>query len=95
LEFFFLAEIRRYALMEVIQEQGQMAVFACFGGMILGLSIRYTRLRKEILVRRGEAVLEVFGHGEIFENLFEEEFARLTQALSSVDSREDGPRGAA
>jgi hypothetical protein len=95
LEFFFLSEIRRYVLLEVIQEQGHVAVFACFGVMILGLSIRYTRLRKEILVRRGEAVLEVFGHGEVFENLFEEEFARLTQALSSVDSREDGPRGAA
>lgn len=94
LEFFFLAEIRRYALLEVIQEQGHVAVFTCFGGMILGLSIRYTRLRKEILVRRGEGVLEVFGQGEIFENLFEEEFARLTQALSSVNSHEDGTRRA-
>jgi len=95
LEFFFLSEIRRYVLLEVIQEQGHVAVFACFGGMILGLSIRYTRLRKEILVRRGEAVLEVFGRGEIFESLFEEEFTRLTHALSSVNSRENGPRGAA
>ena len=95
LEFFFLSEIRRYVLLEVIQEQGHVAVFACFGGMILGLSIRYTRLRKEILVRRGEAGLEIFGHGEIFESLFEEEFTRLTDALSSLNSRPDGPRGAA
>jgi hypothetical protein len=95
LEFFFLSEIRRYGLLEVIQEQGHMAVFVCLGGMILGLSIRYTRLRKEILVRRGEGVLDVFGHGEVFENLFEEEFTRLTQALSSVNPRSDGPRGAA
>lgn len=94
LEFFFLTEIRRYGLLEVIQEQAHMAVFACLGCMILGLSIRYTRLRKEILVRRGEGVLEVFGHGETFENLFEEEFTRLTHALSSVNSRPDEPRGA-
>jgi hypothetical protein len=91
LEFFFLSEIRRYVLLEVIQEQGHLAVFTCLGGMILGLSIRYTRLRKEILVRRGEAALEVFGHGEVFESLFEEEFTRLAQALTSLNSRGDGP----
>jgi hypothetical protein len=93
--FLFLPEIRRYALLEVIQERGHAAVFACLGVMILGLVIRYFRIRKEILVQRVGAALEVFGHGEIFESLFAEEFDQLIDTLASASPRSKGPRGAA
>jgi hypothetical protein len=91
LEFFFLPEIRRYGLLEVIQEQAHVALFTCFGSMILGLAIRYLRIRKEILVQRAAGGLEVFGHGEIFESLFAEEFAQLTDALASAISGPEAP----
>ena len=93
LEFFFLPEIRRYAMLEVIQERGHTAVFACLGVMILGLAIRYFRIRKEILVQRVGGVTEVFGHGEIFESLFAEEFEQLADTLASASSRSEDPRG--
>jgi cytochrome c biogenesis protein ResB len=87
LEFFFLPEIRRYSLLEVIQEKGHATVFACLGVMILGLAVRYVRIRREILVQRAGGALQVFGRGEIFENLFAEEFGRLTEALASATPR--------
>jgi hypothetical protein len=93
LEFFFLPEIRRYALLEVIQERGHAAVFACFGVMILGLAIRYFRIRKEILVQRVGGATEIFGHGEIFESLFAEEFDQLVDTLGSASPRSEDPRG--
>ena len=92
LEFFFLPEIRKYALLEVIEEKVYTVVFACLAAMILGLVIRYVRTRKEILVRRIGASLEVFGHGESLESLFEEEFGRLTDTLVDAASRSDAPR---
>lgn len=92
LEFFFLPEIRKYALLEVIEEKAHTAVFASLAAMILGLLIRYVRTRKEILVRRVGANLEVFGHGESLESLFEEEFGRLTDALAGAISGSDAPR---
>jgi hypothetical protein len=95
LEFFFLAEIRRYAMLEVIQERGHAAVFACLGVMILGLAIRYFRLRKEILVQRVGGTLEVFGHGEVFESLFAEEFDQLADTLAGASSRSRDPKEAA
>jgi len=95
LEFFFLPEIRRYAMLEVIQERGHAAVFACLGVMIFGLAIRYFRIRKEILVQRVGAGMEVFGHGEIFESLFAEEFEQLVDDMASVSERSDDPRRAA
>ncbi|MBW2541019.1 MAG: cytochrome c biogenesis protein ResB [Deltaproteobacteria bacterium] len=95
LEFFFLPEIRRYATLEVIQERGYVAVFACLGVMILGLAIRYFRIRKEVLVQRSEGSMEVFGRGEIFESLFAEEFDQLVDALASASLRSEDPRGAA
>jgi hypothetical protein len=52
--------------------------------MILGLLIRYARTRKEILVQRGDGILEIFGHGEVYESLFAEEFTHLTNALESA-----------
>jgi hypothetical protein len=84
MEFFFLPEIRRYSLLEVIQERGHATVFACLGIMILGLTVRYVRIRKEILVERVGGALRVFGRGEIFESLFAEEFGHLTDALASA-----------
>jgi hypothetical protein len=95
LEFFFLSEIRRYTLLEVIQERGHAAVFACLGAMILGLAIRYFRIRKEILVHRVGEALEIFGHGEIFENLFAEDFDQLVDTLASASPRSEDPRGSA
>jgi len=95
LEFFFLPEIRRYAILEVIQERGYAAVFACLGVMIGGLAIRYFRIRKEILVRRVGSATEIFGRGEIFESLFAEEFDQLTDALASERPRSNDPEGVA
>jgi len=89
--FFFLPEIRKYALLEVIEEQAYPAVFACLGAMILGIAIRYVRIRREILVRRADGGLEVFGQGEIFESLFAEEFDRLTDALAAAAARPGVP----
>jgi hypothetical protein len=94
-EFFFLPEIRRYAMLEVIQERGYTAVFACLGVMILGLAIRYFRIRKEILVQRVGGAMEVFGHGEVFESLFAEEFDQLVDTLASANPRSEDPRGTA
>ena len=94
-EFFFLPEIRRYATLEVIQERGHAAVFACLGVMILGLAIRYFRIRKEILVQHVGGAMEVFGHGEVFESLFAEEFDQLVDILASANPRSEDPRGTA
>jgi hypothetical protein len=93
-EFFFLDEIRRYSLLDVIQERGHGTVFACLGIMTLGLVLRYVRIRKEILVRLDGETLQVFGRGEIFESLFAEEFGRLVDALSSANPRPEDRRGA-
>jgi len=95
LEFFFLPEIRRYAMLEVIQERGHAAVFACLGVMITGLLIRYFRIRKEIVVQRVEGGMEVFGHAETFESLFAEEFEQLVDALTNVSARSEDPGEAA
>jgi hypothetical protein len=80
-EFFFLPEVRKYALLDVIEERGQAPVFACFGVMIVGLLLRYGRIRKEIVVRVRADSLELFGRGEIFEHLFAEDMDRLAQEL--------------
>jgi hypothetical protein len=87
LEFFFLPEIRRYGLLEIIQEQGHAPVFACLGIMIFGLVVRYGRIRREILVQRSEGALQVHGRAEIFESLFAEELDRLSDALAGAPSR--------
>jgi hypothetical protein len=94
-DFFFLPEIRRYTMLDVIQERGQAIVFAGLGIMILGLSIRYVRTRKEILVQLAGGSLRIFGRGEIFEDLFAEELARLADALASADPEPQDRRGAA
>jgi hypothetical protein len=94
-EFFFLPEIRRYGLLDVIEERGYAPIFSCFGTMILGLLVRYARIRKEVVVRLGERSLELHGHGEIFENLFAEELDRLAGELAQAGPAPAGPRGAA
>jgi len=81
IEFFFLPEIRKYALLDIIEERGHAPVFACFGIMIFGLFLRYGRIRKEILVRVGDESLQLYGHGEIFEHLFAEDLDRLAEDL--------------
>lgn len=88
-EFFFLPEVRKYALLEVIEERGYASVFGCLVFMILGLAIRYVRIRKEILVQRVGGGLRVFGHGETFESLFAEEFAHLADALKTAANLQD------
>jgi hypothetical protein len=91
-EFFFLSDIRRYGMLDVIEERGHALVFACLAIAILGLTIRYVRMRKQILVQVGDGSLEIFGYGEILENLFAEEFARLAEELSGTnpDSGDQG-----
>jgi hypothetical protein len=92
MEFFFLPEIRRYSLLEIIQERGHATVFACLGIMILGLLVRYGRIRKEILVQRSGGALQVHGRGEIFESLFAEEFGLLIGALAGAPPRPEDSR---
>jgi len=83
-EFFFLPEIRRYALLDVIEERGQTAVFSCFGIMTVGLLVRYGRTRKEIVVSMGEHALRLHGRAEIFEHLFAEDLTRLAGELEEL-----------
>jgi hypothetical protein len=83
-EFFFLPDIRRYLLLDVIRETEVRIVFAALGIMILGLALRYARLRKEILVQAGGGSLHLFGRCEILESLFEEELDRLTVELNEA-----------
>jgi cytochrome c biogenesis protein ResB len=83
-EFFFVPEIRKYGIVLVIQEQGYAVVLAGIGIMILGLVVRYARLRKEIVVGIQGGALEVAGHSEILENLFAEELDRLVGELAAA-----------
>jgi hypothetical protein len=94
-EFFFLPEIRRYALLDVIEESGHTPIFSCFAVIILGLLLRYARIRKEIVVQIGERSLELHGHGEIFEHLFAEELEQLAGELADAGPVPGGPGGAA
>jgi hypothetical protein len=56
--------------------------------MIVGLLVRYVRVRKEILVEGEAGALRVYGRGESFESLFAEQFEHLIDELS-------GPRSSA
>jgi hypothetical protein len=84
IEFFFLPDVRRYGLLDIIEERGQAAVFSCFGIMIAGLLLRYGRIRKEIVVRVGDDCLRLYGRGEIFEHLFAEDLDRLAAELANL-----------
>jgi hypothetical protein len=94
-EFFFLPEIRRYALLDIIHERGYEFVFTCFGLMIAGLFLRYARIRKEIAVELREGSLHVFGRSEILEDLFEEELDRLAAELARTELHPHDQGGAA
>jgi hypothetical protein len=89
-EFFFLPEIRKYALVDILEEEGHEIIFSSFGTMILGLFLRYARLRKEILVHLGNDTLTLYGRSEILENLFGEEMDRLAGELSVLRSEPAG-----
>jgi hypothetical protein len=82
--FHFLPEVRRYGLLDVIEERGQAPVFACLGVVIAGLLVRYARIRKEVVVQVGEDSLELHGRGEIFEHLFAEELDRMAADLANA-----------
>jgi hypothetical protein len=94
-EFFFLPEIRRYGLLDVVEESGHAPIFACFGFMILGLFMRYVRTRKEIVVVLGERSAQLHGHGEIFEHLFAEELDRFARELARPEPASPAPGAAA
>jgi hypothetical protein len=86
-EFLFLPEIRRYGLLDVMEDEGHTGVFAGFGLMTLGLFVRYGRTRKEVLARVGAGGIELWGQSEILRNLYEEEIDRIAADLSP--SRKD------
>jgi hypothetical protein len=94
-EFFFLPEIRKYGLLDVIEERGQAPVFACLAVVIAGLLVRYARIRKEVVVQVGEGSLELHGRGEIFEHLFAEEIDQLAGELAKAGPAPAGGEGAA
>jgi len=81
-EFFFLPEIRKYAMLDIMEEQGHEIVFAALAIMILGIVIRYVRIRKEVLVRVDGKSLHLFGRSEILETLFAEELEWLAEELA-------------
>jgi cytochrome c biogenesis protein ResB len=83
-EFFFLPEIRKYGVLIIMQERGHEIIFAGLGIMVLGLLLRYARIRKEILVRVEGGSLQLFGRSEILKNLFAEELDRLAAELAEA-----------
>jgi hypothetical protein len=93
-EFFFLPEIRRYGLLDVVEESGHAPIFTCLAVMILGLLLRYARIRKEVVVELGERSLTLHGHGEIFEHLFAEELDGLAGELADAGPSPGGRGGA-
>jgi len=84
--FFFLPDVRRYALLEIREEAGHAGVFASFGVIIAGLFLRYGRIRKEVLLRSEGGLVHAFGRSEILESLFEEEMDSLAAAMSSTEA---------
>lgn len=80
--FQFLPEIRRYVMLEVLQERGHRVVFGILAAIILGLVLRYARTRKEILVEIRPDALCVHGHSEMLPSLFEEEMERILEAMT-------------
>ena len=83
-EFFFLPDIRKYGMLDVMREQGHEIILTGLCIMVLGILLRYARIRKEILVRLGEGSLQLFGRSEILKNLFAEELDRLAAELAEA-----------
>jgi hypothetical protein len=94
-EFFFLPEIRKYTMLGVMQERGHEIIFTGLGIMVLGILIRYARIRKEILMRVEEGSLQLFGRSEILKNLFAEELDRLAEELAEAGRPPRSRRGIA
>jgi hypothetical protein len=83
-KFFFVPEIRRYGMLDVMQERGHEIILTGLCIMVLGILLRYARIRKEILVRLGEGSVELYGRSEILKNLFAEELDRLAAELAEA-----------
>lgn len=90
LEFRFLPEIRRYGMLDIMQERGHQIIFVGLGCMVLGILFRYGRIRQEVVARLGDRSLELYGRSEILMNLFAEDFARLAAELSVASSPRRG-----
>jgi hypothetical protein len=60
-KFFFVPEIRKYTMLDVIQERGHEIILTGLCIMVLGILLRYARIRKEILVRVEGGSLQLFG----------------------------------
>ena len=83
-KFFFLPDIRKYGMLDVMQERGHEVILTGLCIMVLGILLRYARIRKEILVRVEEGSLQLFGRSEILKNLFAEELDRLAAELAEA-----------
>ena len=83
-QFFFLKDIRKYGMLDVMREQGHEIIFTGLVIMVLGILIRYAMIRKEIMVRVGPESLHLYGRSEILMNLFAEEFEQLAKELDKT-----------
>ena len=82
--FLFMKEVRKYAILNVIEERPYRIIFAVFGILILGVVVRYSRTRKEILINIKDESIEIYGRSEMLENLFAEELDNLVSELAST-----------
>jgi hypothetical protein len=94
-QFFFHPEIRMYTMLDVIQEKGYVLAFACMGGAILGLLIRYARIRKEIRLQLSDGSLRIAGRSEMFQGLFAEELETLVREIATASLEPEDQKGAA
>jgi len=85
--FRILPEIRRYALMEVVKEGEHRPIFAFFFVMIIGLGIRYWKIRKEVVVREDGIGLLVAGRTEMHPHLFAEELEAMVAEITPSGAR--------
>jgi cytochrome c biogenesis protein ResB len=83
-QFFFLQDIRKYGMLDVMREQGHEIIFTGLVIMVLGILIRYAMIRKEIIVRVGAESLHLYGRSEILTNLFAEEFEQMAKELDKT-----------
>jgi cytochrome c biogenesis protein ResB len=94
-KFFFVPEIRKYTMLDVIQERGHEIILTGLCIMVLGILLRYARIRKEILVRVEGGSLQLFGRSEILKNLFAEELDRLAAELAEAGPPSQSRKGMA
>ena len=94
-KFFFVPEIRKYTMLEVMQERGHEIILTGLCIMVLGILLRYARIRREILMRVEAGSLQLFGRSEILKNLFAEELDRLAEELAEAGPPPRSRRGIA